>query len=58
MYSDASSTGHAGYEIHTVNGISHGVWSDEESAVFHLERTNGCLPLPQIIWSFFGPSAS
>ena len=32
VYSDASSTGYAGYEINTVNGISHGVWSDEESA--------------------------
>ena len=52
VYYDASPTGYAGYEINTVNGISHGVWSDEESAVFHLETTNGCLPLPQIICFF------
>lgn len=31
VYSDASSTGFAGYEISTVNGISHGVWTAEES---------------------------
>ena len=32
VYSDASSTGYADYEINTVNGISHVEWSDEESA--------------------------
>ena len=31
VYSDASSTGFAGYEVNTINGISHGVWSAEES---------------------------
>ncbi|MEW8544359.1 MAG: reverse transcriptase domain-containing protein [Candidatus Thiodiazotropha sp.] len=30
VYSDASSTGFAGYEVNTINGISHGVWSPEE----------------------------
>ena len=32
MYSDDSSTGFAGFEINTVNGILHGVWTSEESA--------------------------
>ena len=32
VYSDASTTGFAGYEINTVNGISHGVWTSEDSA--------------------------
>lgn len=31
VYSDASATGYAGYEVNTINGISHGVWSEEES---------------------------
>lgn len=31
VYSDASATGYAGYEVNTINGISHGVWSQEES---------------------------
>ena len=31
VYSDASSTGYAGYEISNINGISHGLWSQEES---------------------------
>ena len=31
VYSDASSTGFAGYEVSTINGISHGMWSEEES---------------------------
>ena len=32
VYSDASTTGFAGYEINTVNGISHWVWTSEERA--------------------------
>ena len=31
VYSDASSTGFAAYEVSTINGISHGMWSEEES---------------------------
>ena len=31
VHSDASSTGFAGYEVSTVNDISHGMWSEEES---------------------------
>ena len=31
VYSDASSTGYGGYEVNTINGISHGLWSHEES---------------------------
>lgn len=30
MYSDASHTGFAGYEVSTIKGISHGIWSDDE----------------------------
>ena len=30
VYSDASSYGFGGYEVNTVNGVSHGVWSLEE----------------------------
>lgn len=31
VYSDASSLGFAGYEVNTLNGVSHGQWSPEES---------------------------
>ena len=31
VYSDASSTGYAGFEISTINGISHGLWTQEEA---------------------------
>ena len=31
VFSDASATGYAGYEVSTTNGISHGLWSEEES---------------------------
>ena len=31
VYSDASASGYAGYEVSTINGISHGIWSEEES---------------------------
>ena len=31
VYSDASATGYAGYEINTINGISHGMWSQRVS---------------------------
>ena len=31
VYSDASHTGFSGYEISTINGISHGVWNSEEA---------------------------
>ena len=31
VYSDASATGYAGYEVNTNNDISHGVWTHEES---------------------------
>lgn len=31
VFSDASATGYAGYEVSTINGISHGLWSEEES---------------------------
>lgn len=30
VFSDASSTGYAGYEVSTTNGISHGMWSPDE----------------------------
>ena len=30
VYSDASGTGYAGYEVHTINGVAHGMWSPEE----------------------------
>ena len=30
MYSDASNTGYAGYEEKTLNGVAHGMWSEEE----------------------------
>lgn len=32
VYSDASHTGFAGYEVSTVQGISHGMWSEDESS--------------------------
>lgn len=32
VYSDASASGFAGYEVSTINGISHGSWTIEESA--------------------------
>ncbi|KAL5007181.1 hypothetical protein ScPMuIL_015987, partial [Solemya velum] len=31
VYSDASNTGYAGFEVNTVNGVSHGMWTVEES---------------------------
>jgi hypothetical protein len=31
VYSDASSVGYGGYEVNTVNGVSQGTWSIEES---------------------------
>ncbi|XP_053391932.1 uncharacterized protein LOC128554660 [Mercenaria mercenaria] len=31
VYSDASRTGYAGYEVSTVTGVSHGIWDFEES---------------------------
>lgn len=31
VYSDASTTGYAGYEVNTANGVSHGMWDVEES---------------------------
>ena len=31
VYSDASQTGFAGYEVHTLNSVSHGVWSAQEA---------------------------
>ena len=31
MVSDASNTGFGGYEVNTVNGVVHGVWTQEES---------------------------
>ena len=31
VFSDASATGYAGYEVSTVNGISHGMWSQAEA---------------------------
>ena len=30
VYSDASNTGYAGYEVKTLNGVAHGMWSEEE----------------------------
>jgi hypothetical protein len=30
VFSDASNSGYAGYEVNTLNGMSHGVWNDEE----------------------------
>ena len=32
VYSDASGTGFAGYEVGTLNGVSHGTWNAEEAA--------------------------
>lgn len=32
VYSDASGSAYAGYEVGTVNGVSHGTWSAEEAA--------------------------
>jgi len=32
VFSDASSTGYAGYEVHAANDVSHGMWSAEEAA--------------------------
>jgi hypothetical protein len=31
VYSDASATGYGGYEVGTINGVSHGSWSTEEA---------------------------
>ncbi|KAL5020241.1 hypothetical protein ScPMuIL_003133, partial [Solemya velum] len=31
VYSDASNSGFAGYEMATINGVAHGTWSPEES---------------------------
>ena len=31
IYSDASSTGYAGFKISTINGISHGLWTQEDA---------------------------
>ena len=31
VYSDASATGYAGYEVSTINGVSHGTWAVEEA---------------------------
>ena len=31
VYSDASGTGFAGYEVGSINGVSHGTWSAEEA---------------------------
>jgi len=31
VYSDASNTGYAGYAVDTVGGVSHGMWSENES---------------------------
>jgi hypothetical protein len=31
VYSDASSTAFAAYEVNTINGVSHGVWSTDEA---------------------------
>ena len=31
VFSDASSTGYAGYEVSTVNGVSHGMWAENEA---------------------------
>ena len=31
MYSDTSGTGFTGYEVGTINGVSHGTWSAEEA---------------------------
>ncbi|XP_060076460.1 uncharacterized protein LOC132556090 [Ylistrum balloti] len=31
IYSDASGSGFGGYEVNTVNGVAHGVWTEEES---------------------------
>lgn len=31
VYSDASGTGYAGYEVGTINGVSHGIWSVDEA---------------------------
>lgn len=30
VYSDASCTGFAGYEVNTFNGVAHGIWSELE----------------------------
>ncbi|XP_053378570.1 uncharacterized protein LOC123554439 [Mercenaria mercenaria] len=30
VFSDASSSGYAGYEVNTINGTSHGMWNEEE----------------------------
>jgi hypothetical protein len=30
-YSDASSTGYAGFEVSTINGVSHGMWNEKEA---------------------------
>ena len=35
VYSDASSAGYAEYEISTINGISHGLCSQEESSTWN-----------------------
>ena len=31
VYSDASRTGFGGYEANTINGVSHGTWSEDET---------------------------
>ncbi|XP_053382012.1 uncharacterized protein LOC123541270 [Mercenaria mercenaria] len=31
VYSDASSTGFSGYEVNTINGVAHNIWSESEA---------------------------
>ena len=54
VYYDATSTRYAGYEINTVNGISHGIWSDEKSAKSstwrELMAVCRCLKVLVIFW--------
>ena len=38
VYSDASNTGYAGYEVNTYKGIVHGVWDSQEFAQSSLWR--------------------
>jgi len=44
VYSDASASGFAGYLVNTTDGVSHGMWSYEESRnIPHGEKSLRCI---------------
>ena len=60
VYSDASSTGFAGYEVSTVNDISHGMWSEEKFLIeiLNMERISSCLKYFAVLKPFSHKPAS